>query len=445
MRHSSALIFIALVACNSGDSVLPPEDDRVLELVETDLWSGGELRAVVRHAEGEEAIVTITLAGEAATVTRIDDTTFAAELPVHTGTLAVRVEREDLPTLESTVQLYGFLSANLGPAIGGSVLPISGNVVLGASREGAATVSLESGQVATTWPTTVHAIECANGIAPGPEPGQVVLRPMVEDQCADHFRVHSLDASGIGAQLEESFPGWANGIGAVVGPNTAVIGVHDNWGFLLRCGPAAWTACQNAPPENLHANLMGFEAGYTADRIISLGIKVALHDLATGDIVRILPHGDGGGVMRYHAATFNEEQDRIVVAAWRGQVSAIGSGAVLVLDADDGSEVARREFTDGSPIGVAMDDDRDLLYVAKLDKSARKVSLVVLDAETLAREAELPVNDDAIGEAVWGHEHHRLLLSPGGDRVALVSTRYVPWWDVTPIPPMVIARWSIRP
>jgi len=443
MRLTPAGATLALLAACNTAPVLPPEDDRVIELVSTELWSGGEVRAVVRHAEGVEAPVSMALGGEAATVTRIDDTTFAAELPVHTGALEVRVEREDLPTLESTVQLYGFLGSNLGPAIGGSVLPLEGNTVLGASRDGAATVSLETGQVAMTWPTTVHSIECANGIAPGPEPGRVVLRPMLGDQCADHFRVHSLDASGIGAELGEVFPAWAAGVGAIVGPNTAVIGVHDNWGFFLRCGPASWTACQNNPPENIHANLMGFEAGYTADRILGLGIKAALHDLATGDIVRILPHGDGGGVMRYHAATFNEEQGRIIVAAWRGQVSAIGAGAVLVLNAEDGLEIARREFTDGSPIGVAIDDDRDLLYVAKLDKSARKVSLVVLDAETLAQEAELPVNDDAIGEAVWGHEHHRLVVSPGGDRVTLVSTRYVPYSNVSPISPMVIVRWSL--
>lgn len=447
VRCSLALV-IALVACNSAP-VLPPEDDRVIELVETDLWSGGELRAVVRHAEGVEAPVSMVLGGEAATVTRIDDTTFAAALPVHTGELPVRVERADLPTLESAVRLHGFLSAAFGPAIGGSVLPLSGNVVLGASRDGVATVSLESGQVATTWPRTVHAIECANGIVPGPEPGQVILRGIreIDGECQGHYSIHAIGTQGVGSELAPAMPGWGRSIAAVVGPRTAVLGFHDNWGQFFRCTTGSpWTDCQPLPPFNdFQANLYGFEAGYNAGRILGLGIKTALHDLATGDIVRILPHDDGGGLMYYHAATFNEEQDRIIVAAWRGQVSAIGSGAVLVLDADDGSEVARREFTDGSPIGIAMDEDRDLLYVAKLDKSARKVSLVVLDAGSLAPEAELPVNDVAIGEAVWRHEHHRLLLSPGGDRVALVSTRYVPWWDVTPIPPMVIARWSLRP
>jgi hypothetical protein len=240
-------------------------------------------------------------------------------------------------------------------------------------------------------------------------------------------------------------PGWGRSIAAVVGPHTAVLGFHDNWGQFIRCGAGApWVNCQPLEPLNaFQANLYGFEAGYLAGRILGLGLKVALHDLATGDIVRILPHFDNGGLMYYHAAAFSSSEDTLYLAAWRTPGPSAPSGAVLVLDSEDGTEIARRELDNVSPIGVAVDAERGLVYVATHHGSENRYWLLVLDRETLEPVAELPGPVGRVGAATWQFEHHRLVLPSSGDRVLLVSTQYTPWHNSAAISPMVIAQWSL--
>lgn len=444
-----AALVAMLGACNTAP-VLPPEDDRVIQLVETDLWSGGEVRVVVRHADGVEDPVTITVDGEALTVVRVDDTTFSATLPVHTGELPVEVAAAGLTTLTSTLSLHGFVSGKAGPGVGGSVLPMPGTgglVVLGATRDGAASVSLETGQVAATWPRTVHAIDCANGVVPGPAANQVVLRAAraSDGSCESHFVTRSIDATGIGPELAQVFPGWFFGIGAVVGPRTAVLGRHDNWGTSIRCGDGApWPDCQPIGPQDefFNANLYGFQAGYLANRMLGLGIKVALHDLATGDMVRTFPHFEGGGLMYYHAAAFSPTEDTLYVAAYRTQGAASSSGALLVLNSEDGTELARREFDEGSPIGIAVDAARGLLYVA-VYLGEDRTWLEVLERETLETVAVLPAPAGSGGAAGFRFEHHRLVVPTSGDRIYLVSTQYTPWFNNAVIAPMSITQWSL--
>ncbi len=449
LRAAYLLVFGLLAACNTAP-VLPPEDLRAFALVETSLWSGGRLEVVVRHAHDEQPIPAIKLDGTALVVSRLDDTTFRAALPVRTGGLPVRIESEEIPPLEATVELHGFVSAQLGPGVGGSVLPLPGSggqVILGATRSGLASVSLATGQVVSTWSKSVHAIECANGVVPGPAVGQVVLRAGVEgaQTCASHYTLHETTPVGVGAGLGEVMPGWSRSIAAVVGPQSAVLGWHDNFGSFLRCGAGSpWVGCQQVEPfSEFQANLYGFEAGYTARRIIGLGIRPAIHHLGTGDIVRILPSTDDSDLLYYHSAAFNSTERRLFLTAFRSALTSSPSGLLLVLDSENGVELDRRELVGGDPNGVAIDDARGLVYVAMHSPSERRYWLTVLDAATLELVAELPAPSGTIEDAVRQNGHRRLILPVSGNMVILVATQYTPWFTSATIPPMVIARWSL--
>lgn len=440
---SPVLLATVLGSCNTAP-VLPPDDVRVIELVETNLWSGGEVRAVVRHAEVEEEPVAITLDGEALTVTRVDDTTFAAALPVHTGALPIRVEREGLGAIESGVTLHGYLSGMIGPMIGGPVVGPPGAgalVVLGSTNTGAAEVSLETGVVVRSWPLDVHSLKCGVGVVPGPAAGQVLLRPSVNGICQS-VGIHSYSATGLGPVLG-TLPRALDGVAAIVGPWTYVLGRHDNDGIFSRCAAdPPWSGCQPVMGDvAFNSNIRGWVAGYQAQRIFALGLRTALHDLTTGDVVRILPHVDAE-VIYYHSAAFSPSEDSLYVAAFR---FAANDGKLLLLDSGTGITIEEIEFNDGHPLAVTLDPGHDRILLLMHNRPERRLWLRVLDATTHDLLAELPAPAGEIEAAVWENEHHRLVLDAGGSRVFVVSTRYQHPSSNGDVEGMAIARWTLIP
>ncbi len=434
----------ALAACNTA-TVLPPEDDRALELVETALWSGGEVRVVVRHSDHEEDPVAITVDGDALAVVRVDDTTFAAVLPVHTGALPIRVDREGLAAIVTSVTLHGYVSGILGPKVAGPVVTpgiASSLVVLGSTSTGAAEVSLETGIVVRSWPLAVHSLVCGFGVVPGPAVEQVLLRPMVGGVCQPS-ELHDYTPSGLGPVIGTT-PGSAGGITAIVGPWTLVLGRHDNSSQFTRChADPAWSGCQPLMDDiGFSYNVRGWVAGYNTQRIFALGIKSALHDLLTGDVVTILPHSDDG-VLYYHSAAFSTSEDTLYVAAFRVNTD---DGKILLLDSETGATLDEVEIGEGRPLAIALDAGHGRILVLMHHARERRLWLRVLDAGTHAVLADLVAPSGEIETAAWVNESHRLVLEAGGKRVFAVSTYYEYSFGLGPVdvPRMAIARWTLK-
>jgi hypothetical protein len=448
-RATCSSLLLALAACNTAP-VLPPEDDRLIELVETDLWSGGELRAVVRHAEAEEAPVAMTLDGEAMEVTRVDDTTFAAALPVHTGALPIRVEREDLGPLEATVTLHGYASGTLGPAVGGAVVArevAGGHVVLGSTFEGAAEVSLANAQVLRTWPLSVHDVRCSGGIAPGPVAGHVIVRSgdgsTASDNCEWVSRSRAYDAAGLGASTAASPPAGTIGLSAILGPLTIFQSRQSQSGWILRCTTAGepWDGCQ-VLAVNVYGDVVGYEAGYVANRIVPLARAAALHDLQTGDIVAQLPDDEGG--QYYTAAAFSSSEDSMYAASnGHSGVYSGNTGRILALRSATGEILDAIDVPDGLPLALTVDDAGDWVLAVINHRDAGQLFLRVYSRTDHTLVAELPVDNATIVNAVEDHYHYRLILDRLRNQVTFVSTSRIRYFQNTPIPPMVIVRWSL--
>lgn len=435
-----------LCACNTA-AVLPPDGERFIGLVETDLWSGGEVRAVVRHADAEEAPLTITLDGEVLTVTRVDDTTFAAPLPVHTGELSLRVEREDLDPLETTIALHGFESVVSGPLVAGAVVARPGPVthVLGAVVDGAVEVSLETGMVTTSWPQDVHALQCTNGIAPGPEAATVLLRGRAGNgECLPNT-VRSYTAQGLSAvSLAMTWNGGSKGLSAMVGPSTVIRAFHDNFALVHECEPAPpWTVCdtdQTFP--TVHHHILGWVAGHAAQRIVSVSRRAGLHDLETGAVLAVLPAG-AELAAQVQAVAFSGTQDTLFVA---GQPNCCdNAGFVQLRDAVTGSLLTSIPVDDGVPIAVAVDMEGDRLVTVIHDLDADAVWLRVFSRSHQVV-IDLPISEGTFPENVWRYRHHSLLFDSVQREAILVSAAYhFPGSGGAVVQPMLIHRWSLTP
>lgn len=434
---------LSLVGCGSAP-VLPPEDDRIIELVETELWSGGELRAVVRYAEAEESPLAILLGGDTLTVTRVDDTTFATTLPVHTGQLAVRVEGPDLDPLERMVRLHGFLSGELGPQVGGAVVARvvpSGAVVLGTNLQGAAEVSLDNGQIIRTWPLAMQAPRCMGGIAPGPVAGHVMVRGGDEtDSGCDYVRSRPYNAAGLGESTTDVFGGpGGNGLSAILGSLTVHLGSSNQWGQTYRCsvpGPP-FSSCVLVDP-TAYGNLVGFDVGYSAKRILPLARGADLFDLETGELVAEL--SDEGG-RYYRSAAFTPSEDSLYVSAIVG--TAFVSGSVSALESRTGGVLDEIAVPDGIPVAVAVDGPRGLVLVAIRNRAEERLWLRVFSRRDHSMVAELPITNAGLVSTNVVHEHYRLVLDRARSQVTLVGTERILRLQSADSRPMLIARWTL--
>jgi hypothetical protein len=446
--HRVVLGSVALLAACNTAPVLPPADDRTIEVVETELWSGGEIRAVVRHAEGEEAPIAITLDGGALTVTRVDDTTFTATLPVHTGVLAVRVERQGLAALDAMLKLHGFESVVSGPLVAGAVVARPGPVthVLGAVVGGAVEVSLETGVIGRSWGREVHALECSNGIAPGPQTGTVLLRPRAANGDCLSRTIQPYTAQGLGPVTEGmTWPSATNGLSAIVGPATFISPFHDAFAFVTQCElESAWTLCNNGelydPP--IHHHVLGWVAGYVAQRIVSVSWRAGLHDLQTGAVVGVLPAGPSG-IALLHAAAFSATEDTLFIA---GRPNCCdNSGFVQLHDAATGSMLTSIPISDGAPIAIAIDQQGGRILVVIHDDEGDAVWLRVF-SRSHEMVIDLPISEGSFPENVWRHRHHSLLFDPLQREAILLSSAYhFPGFGGSVVRPMQIHRWTLAP
>jgi hypothetical protein len=397
----------------------------------------------VRHAEAEEAPVAITLNGEALSVTRVDDTTFAAVLPVHTGALSIQVAREGLDPVDRSVTLHGFLSEVIGPQVPGAlaVRPGATSHVLGAVAGGLVEVSLQTGLIGSTWSHDVHALECSNGIAPGPESGTVLLRPRTAEGTCMPYTIRHYSASGLASEVAQTI--WQApqmGVSAIVGPTTFIVPREDEFAWHYQCEPLPrWTTCADGwrsdPPT--HHSVQGWIAGYQASRIVSLGVRVGLHDLATGSIVGILPAGapEGHWIM---GVAFSESQDTLTIAVRRGE-----NGFVALHDAETAEEVANLPVADGAPLAIALDPGSGRILTVIGNNFTDKVWLRVY-SPALEVEFDLPMPESVFRERHQFYGHHLLVFDALRSEAILVSTAYTYQGASPPaMEPMMIHRWSL--
>ena len=445
MRVTSPLALLLLGACNTAP-VLPSEDDRVIELVENALWSGGEVRAVIRYAASEEAPLTITLDAEPLTVSRVDDTTFSATLPVHTGPMVLRATREGLASLETGVALHGFLSEVIGAEVPGflAVRPGAVTHALGAVAGGVVEVSLETGRIGATWSSDVHAMECSNGIAPGPEVGTVLLRPKAEDDTCLPYTIRHYGASGLAPAVAQTLwqpPGY--GLSAIVGPTTFIVPWEDDYAWYSKCEPAPnWTSCtlgwRSDPPS--HHSVEGWVAAYKARRIVSLSVRAWLHDSRTGAMIGALTTGASIN-FRVTGAVFSPSEDTLVFAARR--VGLPDHGSVALHDAATGQQLANIPVSDGAPLAIALDPGSGRL-LAVIGNALTDEFWLRVYSPALEVEADLPIPASAFRERFQHYGHHLLMFDQLRSEAVLVSTADS-YQRSTPdeFDPMTIHRWTL--
>src|SRR5690606_15664127 len=136
-----------------------------------------------------------------------------------------------------------------------------------------------------------------------------------------------------------------------LGPLTIHTGRDDDAGVTYRCtglGPAL--GCQ-IMANNVFGNLIGFEAGYLAKRILPLSRGASLFDLETGDVVTELPDQPRTW---YIAAAFSASEDSLYVASNQGSgVFNASSGLVRALNAGTGAILDEIEISNGVPVALA--------------------------------------------------------------------------------------------
>lgn len=447
LRHNRTRLMTILgslfaVGCGA-EAILPGGNEPSLEVVGEESWAGGELRVMVRHAEGEQAPVTLTLDGTLLAVTRVDDSTFTAILPQADGPLPLRLEADGIAPLETTIILHGYRSTVYGPEVAGPVVRRPGNgppVVLGGTWDAAVEVSLANGDIARTWPLSVHSLKCGVGIVPGPAAGEVLVRGGSADGSCLAAELRPFSAEGLGDATGTVAPLSPTGISAVVGPGRAVQGANNNWGAEIACdNPDAWTGCQVTVVPQANQNLRGWVAGYQSDRIVSLAIRPVIYDLASGEAVRRFT--DDNGIVQ--AAAFSASGDTLLI----GVTHTGAEGALLRVDALTGATLDAVAFHDGRVLGVAVDGLRDRVLVAMENGFSKRLWLRVLSTSDLAVEAELEVPDDAAEAAVASNYLGQLVLGDDGTTAYLVSTDWVPSTATigSTVHPMAVVRWNLMP
>jgi hypothetical protein len=413
--------------------------------VSTELWSGGEVRAVVRHAEDVEDPVTLTLDGEALAVTRVDDTTFAAQLPMHTGELALRAEREGLDPLEATVTLHGYVSGERGLTIEGHVvtLPGPGGRVLGVAPTGLQEVLLASGQVVREWGTDVASLLCGPGVQYGLEADHYVVRGRnAEGTCLQPTIIRVTNDLEQAATIDwlDGFSWSAIPVGGKIFHRT----YHDLPAATVECD-GAWGACQLTEGgfTNRNHSLFGSRVDRRSDRVVTLASRAKLYDRATGVVVAELPaEGPHPGWTTTLDAAFSADAERFftVTESWQGPAW----GSLLERDVSTGAITDSAGFEGEAAIAVAEDEATGVVLVAT--KGSGGVGLRVFARSPLREVGYLPITDPEIAAdivpsgVVLGRGHHRLLIDALARRAYLVGTNYIAF---SPRRPAVIARWSL--
>lgn len=172
---------ILMVGCQDPADA-PPAFTPVL--LETSLWSGGELPLTAPWFAPPEPLPIIILGSDTLPLRRVDDTTIAARLPLATGVFLVRAIVGAHSLWLGDVTLHGFRDDVAGPYMSGLSYWLPGGTpsVVAGGDSGAVIVDLRLGTTRTI-PDSIYSPDCAMSVGPTLRPERFVLEGMVGGVC----------------------------------------------------------------------------------------------------------------------------------------------------------------------------------------------------------------------------------------------------------------------
>ena len=410
-RSSLCLAAAALIA--GCESTQDPEVWTDLRLPTTQVWSGGEVQLVSAEFTGP-TLPTATLGGSALVVSRINDSTVAAQLPDGNGVRALHVELAGFVAVDTQITLHGFRSAETGPFLSGFLQHLAPQPwVLGAGDTGLVEVDVRTNTVLRQWPDSVHSSDCTWGVGPSVRAGHYVFfgksagactHPWVWHYGATLTRVDSLSA------LQDW---WAL---AEIGPGGAISGADDGL-VIPQCDSAG---CVGQFYMNMGGSLTGVTIGRTAQRAVLHSYFGWLVDAARGDTLRRISWIAGAPFHHIEGVAFNAAEDTLYVV---GSQASFDS-RLFVMTPSAGALLDTLTLGSLDAFDLARDATRRWLYVFALagaTTSSMVPQVIILEEGTLAPVAVLRAPpSEALALTHW--HQFRIVQDAAMNAVYVVAT-----------------------
>lgn len=418
-RAWSPCVLALLAACShppQGADWVPPGPFVDVRLAATDLWSGGEVTVISSSFKAMAALPTVQVGGAAGTVRRVDDSTIAAQLSDTDGVFALHVSADSFQAFDATITVHGFQQIRSGPLMSGGVQAIPGQpLILGAGDVGLVELNLRTNAVTRTWPDTVHARGCIQGVGPSVRPGHYVFFGKDLSGTCTHPYVWQYGAPMV---RKDSIPGRAASDWTIaeVGPGGSLRGAGQNL-FISHCLAGV---CTEFSYINAAANLYGVVMGTVARRAVLLNLRGSpVVDAMTGDTLYSLPFAHA---TRVGGAVFSPAEDTLYVV---GDTSGIGGNnpkpALVMVGAATGIVYRTASFSGGYAVGIGQDALRPWLYVITQTPFASP-QLVVLDRRSLATIATLRAPASLMISRSGPALSFAVVPDPGGTKLFVVVT-----------------------
>lgn len=426
-RFRSIALVAAVAACTDLPSaVFPPLPSAPFRLAVAEAWSGGAIR-IFSDTTLPSSLPTVVVAGRVVAVTRVNDTTLSAGLPLTVGMvpLVVAGARD---TLKTGVTLHGFDAMGTLFGVWGVMAQLPGvpAVVIGNGATGAVTADLRTGTV-TTYPDSIHSSSCGWGPGVTSDSAHFIFQvPNGPAPCTNSR--WSIMPSLARLETTPSFPrveSEDDRVIAELAPRRWL--VSENHDFTL------WvcdSGCVNTYEGNLPAaptvpgQIDGVHLSPRGDRVAvddyynegATGIPVI--DAQTARVAYWKP------TMAWsEGAAFSPHGDTLFIAG--GDSATGGQTWMFVLRASDGAVL------DSVPLAVrsgdvGLDPAGRWIYVSGVSHTDHfsywsvAAGLEVIDRATLQPVTVLLSDSIQVAGGVW--DKHRIVLDPADHQVFVVST-----------------------
>jgi hypothetical protein len=420
-------LLVALAACTdpstSSRSPVPPA---VFRLAAPDAWSGGAV-TVFSSTPLPSTLPTVSVGGQAVTVTRVNDTTLRAALPAAVGPMTVVVAGAQ-DTLRAAVTLHGFEAMGTLFGVWGVLSPFPGAAaaVIGNGAAGVVTADLHTGTV-TTYPDSMHSSSCGWGPGVTPDSAQFILQtPNGASACAN-----ARWAIAPSPLMLETTPPFSTA-------------ESDNRRVIAELAPRRWLVS-----EKYDIALWICDTGCVLSYLDNLP---AAPDVAGRiDGVHLSPRGDRAAVDVYYdqratgipvidaqtarvaywkptmawseGAAFSPHGDTLFIAG--GDSATGGQSWMFVLRASDGAVMDSVPLA-VRPGDVALDPAGRWIYVSGVSHSYHvsywsvAAALEVIDRGTMQAVTVILSDSIQVLGGVW--DKHRIVLDPADRQMFVVTT-----------------------
>jgi hypothetical protein len=419
------LLLLALAACE------PPSAPRefVGHLAATDVWSAGAAHLISPIFASVTELPLVRLGADRLSVSRINDTTVAIQLPDGNGPQTLTVENDGFVPFTTPIILHGFRSSESGPVLSGYLELIANTTrVLGAAN-GLAEVDVRTGKVVRSWNETVHSADCASSVGVSVRTGYYMLwgKDSVGGRCTHPWAwKYGLTTLERADSLSAFFDAWGM---AEIGPGGSISGGDDGL-FISHCDAAG---CVSRSYFNQGGGLTGVSIARSQNRAFLHHYFGYMVDATTGDTLGRLPIGPGGVPATqpfYHIenVAFSTNEDTAIAI---GNIGLNGS-RLLVAATANGALLDTLLLPNTYATDVALDAARGWIYVALLSGGQALQSthpeLRIYDRTTLQ---PIAVLRDPAGAELSPTEWHqfRLVPDPVMHAMYLVATVQVVGFD----------------